>query len=177
MQTFVQRITGAMALDPGTFEEVEADRSATAQAMGIVVCSSLASGLTAVGLGAPLRAVPVLIIYAVSSWVAWAVLSYQIGSHLLPARETRVDVGELLRTIGFASAPGCLLVFGIVSPLAVPLMVAVGVWMTCAMVMAVRQALDFTSTRRAIAVCLVGLVLSLLLALLFGSMVTPVLSV
>lgn len=171
MQIFLRRLLGVLVLDPRTFEEVEADPGATFQAMGVVLLSAFASGMTARGLGAPSTIVPGLVVYALCSWVAWAILSYQIGTQLLPTKRTRTDLGELLRTLGFAAAPGGLLAFGIIPPLAVPLLVASVVWMLCAMVIAVRQALDFTSTLRAVAVCVIGLALSTLIAMLLGSTV------
>ena len=45
---------------------------------------------------------------------------------------------------------------GIIPGLGDIVFMAAGVWMLVAMVIAVRQALDYTSTWRAVAVCLVG---------------------
>ena len=71
----------------------------------------------------------------------------------MPEPQTRADVGELLRTIGFASAPGMLRVFGIVPGATIPAFAITAVWMLAAMIVAVRQALDYQSTSRAVAVC------------------------
>ena len=79
-----------------------------------------------------------------------------LGTRFLPGPETEADHGELLRTVGFASAPGVLRVLGVV-PGAGPLVfVLVGIWMLVAMVIAVRQALDYESTGRALLVCVIG---------------------
>jgi hypothetical protein len=177
MTTFPHRLMGASVLDVDTYEEVEADRGATAQALIVVLASSLAGGIGATGLttsGAPL-AEGVFFWSAVTliAWAAWALLVFEIGGRLLPEPETRVDVGELLRTIGFSSAPGVLRVFGVVPALAIPVFALTTVWMLVAMVVAVRQALDYRSTARAIGVCTLGLVFALGLAVAFGIFLGP----
>src|SRR6516162_4853385 len=107
MTTFPRRLLGASVLDVDTYEEIEADRSATAQAAVVVLAASLAGGIGSAGFaatGAPLVG-GVFFWSAVSliAWAAWALLVFEIGGRLLPEPETRVDVGELLRTIGFSS--------------------------------------------------------------------------
>jgi hypothetical protein len=100
--------------------------------------------------------------------MSWAALIYLVGTHLLPEPQTRANVGELLRTLAFAAAPGILRVVGVVPALAFPAFVVASVWMLAAMVVAVRQALDYRSTSRAIAVCAVGWLLSLAIAAITG---------
>jgi hypothetical protein len=82
--------------------------------------------------------------------------------------QTRSNVGELLRTIGFASAPGCLRVLGVLPGVAIPVFAVTYIWMLATMVVAVRQALDYDSTARAIAVCIVGWALAVGLAVLLS---------
>ena len=157
MATFAHRLIGAAVLDVATYEEVEADRTATAQAFGVVVASSLASGIGASGFGghpgAALQNVFIWSVVALLGWAAWALLVLQIGGRLMPQPQTRVDVTELLRTIGFSTAPGLLRVLGVLPPLTIPVFALPTAWMLVAMVVAVRQALDYTSTGRAIGVC------------------------
>jgi Yip1 domain len=170
---FVRRLIGAAMLDSGTYEEVEADRGATVQAIAVVVLASLAAGVGARG-AAGTR--PVLAFFAVGTfislavWAAFAALTYQVGSRVLPVPETRVDTGELLRTLGFAAAPGLLQVFAVFTGLTIPIFVMAIGWTLVASVVAVRQALDYSSTRRAVAVCAIAW----LLALLIGAMFTAV---
>jgi hypothetical protein len=168
---------GASVLDVETYEEVEADRGATAQAFVVVLASSLAGGIGASGFineGRPLvEGVFIWSAITLVAWAAWALLVFEIGGRLLPEPETSVDVGELLRTIGFASAPGMLRVFGVVPELALPVFVLTTVWMLVAMVVAVRQALDYRSTARAIGVCTLGLALALAIVFAFGLLATP----
>lgn len=176
MGTFFRRMIGATALNAQVYEEVEADSTATVQAVGVVLLSAAAAGVGARGLGAPLTLLPTTMIAALLAWVAWAVLTYQIGTQLIPGRETRSSVGELLRTLGFASAPGILRVVGIVPALSPAVFALTSVWMLLAMVVAVRQALDYTSTARAFAVCAIGWLLTLLMIFLIGLFMAPGLS-
>ena len=83
-------------------------------------------------------------------------LTFEVGVRVLPGARTHADVGELLRTIGFAAVPGLLLAFGALPGLAVPIFAMASLWMLAAMIVAVRQALDYTSTARAIAVSVFG---------------------
>jgi len=171
MSTFAQRFVGATRLNPDIYEEVEADKRATAQAMGVVVLSSIAGGIGLTGEGAGLI---VGTVSALLGWVIWAVLIYFIGSKIFPQPQTRVDVGELLRTTGFAAGPGVFRVLGAIPGIGILILLAVSIWMLVAMVIAVRQALDFTSTGRAIAVCVAGWVITLVMIFVIGGIVSPV---
>ena len=175
--TFLQRLIGAAALDVAIYEEVEADPGATGQAMVVVVLSSLAGGLGARGLGGSSPSnIAFISVVALMAWAAWAVVTYHVGGRLFPEPQTRVDVGELLRTIGFASTPGLLRIFGVLPGVTIPAFAIAAVWMLAAMVVAVRQALDYTSTARAIAVCVVGWALALALAVGIGMVLGPTVS-
>ncbi len=155
MSTFTQRMIGAAKLDVDIYEEVEADTSAMGQAMTLVILSSLAAG---VGSFREVGIVGVLIssVLALVGWFLWAGLTYLIGTKILPEPQTESNVGELLRTIGFASSPGLLRVFGFLPAVGTIINFVVGIWMLIAMVVAVRQALDYKGTGRAIGVCLIG---------------------
>src|SRR5262245_4483086 len=119
--TFLQRLVGAAALDSAIYEEVEADRAATGQAFVVVVISSLAAGIGARGFGgASLANVFLISIVALLSWAAWALVTFEVGARILPQPQTRSDVGELLRTIGFASTPGVLRVLGVLPGVTIP---------------------------------------------------------
>jgi hypothetical protein len=158
MRAFAYRLAGAAVLDVSTYEAIEGDRGATRQAFIVVVLSSLAAGFGAGGWNGPsvttLLAVTAI---AVISWIAWAFLILQIGNRFLPEPRTHVNTLELLRTVGFAASPGMLQVFALLPPLTVPVFVGTWVWMLAAMVVAVRQALDYSSTRRALLACAIAL--------------------
>src|SRR5204863_6925920 len=161
--------------DPAIYEEVEADRSATTQAFGVVVLSSVAAGIGARGLTGHSNASTIVFITVVSLllWAAWALLTFEVGVRLLPGRDTRSSVGELLRTNGFAATPGLLRVLGIVPPVAIPVFAVTSIWMLAAMIVAVRHALDYQNTTRAIAVCILGWVLAVAAAVGIGMLFGP----
>jgi hypothetical protein len=172
--SFLQRLIGAVSLDVAIYEEVEADRGATWQAFTVVVLSSLAAGVGARGFGgsSPIN-IGFFSMVALLAWAAWALLTFQIGGRLMPEPQTQVDVGELLRTIGFATAPGILRIFGVLPGVTIPAFAISAVWMLAAMIVAVRQALDYTSTARAIAVCVLGWTLAITFALGLGLLFGP----
>ena len=112
--------------------------------------SSLAAGVGALSLGTfNFLMAPLL---ALVSWFVWAYLVYFIGVKFFPEPTTEADHGQLLRTIGFSSAPGLIRVFGVFPNLMNIAFITAAIWMLVAMVIAVRQALDYTSTRRAVGV-------------------------
>lgn len=175
--TFTMRLIGALSLDVAIYEEVEADRGATGQALAVVVLSSLAAGIGAGGIAdITLQSVVFVSTVALIGWAAWALVTFEIGGRLMPEPQTRVDVGELLRTIGFASAPGLLRVLGVIRGVTIPVFAATAVWMLVAMIVGVRQALDYTSTTRAVAVCALGWLLALAIAVVLGLAFGPALS-
>jgi hypothetical protein len=178
-QTFVRRIIGAALLDPATYEDVEADRAATVQALAVVVLSSLAAGIGARGSsggGATLTFFAAASVLALLAWAAFALVTFEVGARILPTPDTRVDVGELLRTLGFAAAPGLIQVLGVLPGVAIPAFAVSLVWVLAASVVAVRQALDYTSTGRALAVCGLAWFLSLAIALILGLAFGPTVS-
>ena len=151
---FINRIIRACKLDVNLYEEVEADKSATVQAALVVVLSSLAAGVGALSLGASnFLMAPIL---SLVSWYFWAYLIYIIGAKIFPEPNTKADHGELLRTIGFSSAPGLIRVFGFTPELMSITFIGAAIWMLIAMVIAVRQALDYESTWRSIGVVVIG---------------------
>jgi len=175
--TFLQRLIGAAALDSAIYEEVEADPAATGQALAVVIASSFAAGLGARAWGGnTIVNVAFFGIVSLMAWGAWAVVTFEIGAHVVPEPQTRADVGQLLRTIGFATAPGILRVFGVLPGVTIPAFVITAVWMLAAMVVAIRQALDYRSTARAIGVCVLGWVLAITLAVGLGLIFGPTVS-
>ena len=168
MASLQDRMLRAAKLDAQLYEEVEHDPSTMGQAMGVVVLSALAAGIGNLGQGG-LVGIVTMTLGALAGWYVWAFLTYFIGTRLLPEPETRADLGELLRTIGFSSSPGVIRVLGLIPGVTGIVFFIAGVWMLFAMVVAVRQALDYTSTWRAIGVCLIGwLVQGLILALVLS---------
>ena len=162
MTDFKNRIIRAAKLDVNLYEEVEADKSALGQAMGVVVLSSLAAGVGSISMGG-LGGILSGTIAALIGWYVWAYLTYFIGTRLLPEPQTEATHSELLRTIGFSSAPGLIRILGIIPGLAKIVFLIASIWMLVAMVIAVRQALDYKSTLRAVGVCVIGWIVQMLI--------------
>ena len=159
MDNFPDRMIRAAKLDVDLYEEVEADKGALPQAMGVVVLASLAAGIgqifrdgsTGLILGT---------ISALAGWYIWAYTTYFIGTRFFPEPQTEADHGQLLRAMGFASSPGLLRIFGIIPILGVLVVAISSIWMLAATIIAVRQALDYNNTLRAVGVCIIGWILS-----------------
>ena len=167
MQIYLDRIVRAAKLDVNLYEEVEADKGAMSQAMGVVVLSSVAAGIGSMGtIGT--KGVVIGAITALIAWYVWAYITYLIGTKILPEPQTKADHGELLRTIGFSSSPGLVRILAIIPGIGGIIFMIASVWMLVAMVIAVRQALDYQSTLRAVGVCMIGWVIqAIILTILF----------
>ena len=168
MASLRDRMIRAALLDVNLYEEVEADKGAMGQAIAVVVISSVCAGIgsiSKIGISGILTGT----IAALIGWFIWAWLTYFIGTKILPEPQTKADLGELLRTIGFSSSPGIIRILGIVSFLRDLAFLVAAIWMLIAMVIAVRQALDYERTPRAVGVCLIGWIIqAVLLGALFA---------
>jgi len=170
MASFTDRMIRAAKLDAALYEEVEADKETMGQAMGVVILSSLAAGIGTIS-ATGIKGLIFGTIVALLGWFIWAYLTYFIGTRLLAEPQTKADYGELLRTIGFSSSPGVLRVLAIIPMLGGVLNFIIGIWMLAAMVIAIRQALDYKSTWRAVGVCLIGWIVQMVIFALFFWMV------
>jgi hypothetical protein len=157
----VDRMVGAALLNIDTYEEVEHDADATLQAAGVVAMVAVAGaiGASPLGiLGAGRAAVAALV-----GWLVWAGIAYVVGDKMLGGTATW---GELLRTLGFAQAPGVLLILGIVPLLGTPITALVGLWMLATAFIGMRQALDFGNAKT-LATVLLGWVVYVVLQVIF----------
>jgi len=168
MEIFWQRIIRAAKLETDLYEEVEKDTSALPQAMTVVLLSALAAGIGNVSKFG-VQGILIGAIGGLISWYVWALLTYWIGTKLIPEPGTKSNLGEMLRTIGFASSPGLIRILGIVTGIYNLIFSLVAAWMLVAMVVAVKCALDYKSTWRAVGVCLIGWFIQ---ALLFSFLLT-----
>lgn len=169
MREFPQRLFGAMCLDAQTYERIEADPTAIREAMLVVVAFAVAAGVGVTWPAPAPRALIVAIAASLAGWLSWAALVYYLGVHVFPTPATRGDIGQLARTVGFSAAPGVFSVLLAVAVLRPAVFAAISLWMLASMVVAVRQALDFPHTARAVGVCAAGWALAALFALLLGS--------
>lgn len=145
---FVGRMIAAAAFDVSVYEEVEADRSATGQAAGVVAIAAIASGIGSWHSHGVVSA----LLSELIGWAVWAGVTYFIGVTLFNGKATW---GELLRTLGFAQAPGVFLVLGIIPILGWVVRLVVGIWLAITGFIAIRQALD-VSNGKAFATALVS---------------------
>ncbi len=171
MARFVDRLLGAARLDAATYEEVEADASSTGQAVLVVALSAVAAGIATADQNGT-HGIVIATIGALVAWFIWAYMVWLVGTKLLPEPGTEADVGQVVRTTGFSAAPGILIVLAVIPVLAAVVAIVTNLWMLVAMVIAVRQALDFQSTGRAVLVAVLGFVayvaVFVLLAVVFG---------
>jgi hypothetical protein len=168
MASFVARMVGAAKLDPATYEEVEADSGATGQAMAVVLASAVAAGVGSLRQGG--SALVLMTLASLVGWFLWAAVIYLVGTRLLPEPETRADLGQLLRTIGFAASPGILRVGALVPGIGTAVTLIASLWMLVATVLGVRQALDYRSTGRAALVCLIGFLVYWVAVMVVGTL-------
>ncbi|MEA3428079.1 MAG: hypothetical protein U9Q84_02425 [Thermodesulfobacteriota bacterium] len=168
MQSYINRIVRAAKLDVNLYEEVESDKEATSQAMGVVVLASIAAGIGSMGTTGAIGIVTGTAM-ALISWYAWAYIAYFVGVKILPEQQTKACPGELLRTIGFASSPGLIRVLAVIPGIAGIVFLVTSIWMLITMIIAVRQALDYRSTLRAVSVCIIGgIIQATIIILLFS---------
>lgn len=155
----ISRIIRALTFDLRLYEEVEHDKSAMPQALLILLLSSVATGVGTLKIGG-IWGLLVSTVLSFGGWIVMAFLIYIIGTKLFPESQTRTSIGQVIRVLGFASAPGIfrLLAFLIPSYLSIFLLLIIWVWIFVAMVVATRQALDFKNTWNAIWVCVVGII-------------------
>jgi hypothetical protein len=174
----------AALLHADTYEEVEADRGSIGQAFAVVLMASSAGALGTwmrVVLGSPLpdNALPLplhlalIVLEPLTVWLVSSAFAYMVGATFLRGPETETDYAEVLRTTGFAFSPGLLLFFVWLQPEELGLVAwTLGrLWILVAAVVAVRQALDFTTLR---AVGTFGAAALLMWLVLWGISVAPI---
>lgn len=175
MVALVGQMWRASFLDINLYEEVERDTSQTRSALTVAAIASSVVGLSVLATmtlnGSASMAPPVLIAAFVGGVAAamvglavWTACVYWMGLLLFHATATW---GEVVRTVGFAFAPGVLNVFGFIPVFGDIVSVVVPAWMVVASVIAVRQSLD-VNTIQAIVTSLIGGVLAGVLVVLMS---------
>ena len=168
MDRLYERMIRAAKLDVNLYEEVEADKSTMSQAIVVVVISNLAVGIGRFG-DIDLFGIVVFTILSLVGWFLWAYITYIVGTKLLPQPQTKADHGELLRTIGFSASPGVLRVMYFIPVIGPFITYVANIWMLVAMIIAVRQALDYDSTLRAVGVCVIGWIIQVIFIIIIAS--------
>ena len=165
------RMLGAASLNPNTFEEVEHDSSATWQAVLVVIFVSIAGGIGGVlaGDGDIVRGVIFGVVRGVVSWAVWALAAMLIGTTILKTAATHADWGQVARGTGFAQTPGLLSVLVFIPIAGGIITFAVFLWQIAAMIISLRQTLDYESTWRAFFVVVIAIIPVVIVnALIFG---------
>ena len=162
MASMIQRMTGAATLNVQTYEEVEADVTATGQAAGVVVLAAIAQAIGNVGRGA--QGMLTAAVMAILGWLIWSGVTYLIGERVFKGTATW---GEMLRTIGFAHSPGVLSAFAFFPLIGWVVRPLVPIWMLIAGVIAIRQALDFDTPKAILTAVLGWLAIAIPRALFF----------
>lgn len=160
-----------MKLDPNAFEDVERDPTAIGQSVGVIVLAAVATGIGTIYAGG-LSSILGGAIMSVIGFLVWSLIIWVVGTKLIPEPATKADYAETFRVLAFAAAPGLvsvLMIIGVIPILgwlvAWLIWMVVWVWQIAAMVVAVRQVLDYSTTGKAIVVVLIGFIINLFVTL------------
>ena len=168
----LSRMIGAALLRSDTYEDVEHDRSATLQALLVVILVSISSGVGAL-LQDEVDIVDALVfgvIFGVVSWAVWALTTWIVGSTILKTAATEANWGQLARGTGFAQTPGIFSFLVFVPGIGWLIGLVILIWKLAAMLIAVRQCLDYTSTWRAFFVVLIAAIPWLIIVAVVGAL-------
>jgi hypothetical protein len=169
MASFGERVVGAMKLDANTFEEIERDQTAISQTVGVITIAAVSNGIGWIwynGISGIIGGV----IGGLIGYTVWSALVWVVGTKMMPEPQTKADFAETFRVVGFAASPGVLSAITIIPGLGWLLMVAIWIWQIAAMVVAVRQVLDYSETGKAILVVVIGFIVYLAVAMTVGAM-------
>ena len=161
MASFQDRVVGALRLQAATFEDVEHDPTAVSQAAIVVLAVGVAGVIGSMAYGLHAGSAIVVILFGLIGWAVSSAVVWLVGTRLLPGKNTEADYGQLLRVVGFAQAPGLFTVLGIIPILGWLVRIVIWVWTLVALVIAVRQALDYDDTVKAVIVCVIAWVIML----------------
>ncbi len=164
----IGRMLGAARLSSDTFEEVERDSGATIQALLVVIIVAIASGIGGILSGdtSILDGLLFGVIRGLVGWVVWALVALLVGTTILKTASTEADWGQVARCTGFAQSPGILNILVFIPVVGGIILVLSFIWQLAAMVVAIRQSLDFTSTLRAFFVILIAAIPAFIVILL-----------
>ena len=155
MASLPERMIGSMRGDVKTFQEIEADQNALGQAMIVIVIAAVASMLGNIfrnGIGLGLFA----LVTSLISYAIWTLVIVLVGTKLMPEPNTKADFVEAFRVIGFTASPGVFGILAIIPFLGPFLQFPISIWMLVIGVIAVREVLDYSSTGRAVLVCVIA---------------------
>jgi Yip1-like protein len=155
--TLMERLIAALRLDLPLYQQVSADGRATRQAFIVVLLAGVSNGLGLVrrlGRVGPWAGVGA----ALAGWFLFAGVIFVIATVLRHRRNGR----SLLRALGFANAPGVLLIVGIVPALGAVVRTVVVLWLVATTAVAVQAVYD-VPRRRAWIISITGFAVYLVL--------------
>jgi hypothetical protein len=165
MKIFLNRFLRAIKLDVGLFQEIIEDPKTFSQALIVVLIYSMTSAWGTFGrtgaVGNNIGMITTLL-----GWYVWAFSTYVVGARMLPEAGTEPDRKTILRVIGFACAPGIVRILGFIQGLGLVVILIALAWMVAAATVGVKQAMNYESTARALGVCIIGLIISILFQLI-----------
>ena len=174
MASFGDRIVGAMKLNPATFQEVENDPTAMGQAVGVIVLAAVASGIGTIWFTG-LTGLVMGVFRALVAYLIWTGIVWLIGTKVMPEPATKADFPQTFRVVAFAAAPGLLSVLTIIGIIpilgwliAALVSLLVLIWTIAAMVIAVREVLDYSTTGKAAIVVIVGAIAYLIINIILS---------
>ena len=169
MASFGERVVGAMSLKASTFQEIEHDTTAMGQAAGVIVLAAVSTGIGNVYYGG-VSGIVSGIIMSLIGYAVWALVVWLVGTKVMADPATKADFPETFRTIAFAAAPGVLGIVTIIPILGWLLLFVLWLWQIAAMVVAVREVLDYTETIKAVIVVVIGWLIQMVVMAILGMM-------
>jgi Yip1 domain len=173
--SFVDRLIGAARLDSATYDEIDRNHSANAQAFLVIVLSGIAAGIGSFG-GYWLLWIFIGPVAGIFGLAISAYCVHFVGTKLLATGTPVATQDGVMRTLAFASAVGILAILGLVPVFGMLIGYLLSIWSLLAAVVAIRQSFQVT-TGRAIATLLVTILMMsvvafiglVLLAMILGS--------
>src|SRR5579859_6201481 len=165
--SIVNRMLRAARLEVPLYEEVEADLTATNQALLVVVLVAVANGIGAgiagAGSGRLVGALVGGVLTGLIGWAVWSYVVYFVGTRFFGGTAT---YGELLRTLGFAESPGVLYILGVIPVVGGIVAIVAFIWTLVTSFIATRQALDVDNTKTVFTILIAFVAFAIVYAIL-----------
>ena len=171
MADLTGRMIGAMQADVKTLKEIEDDPNAFTQAVIVIVIAGVASLIGNIFRGGMVVGV-IGLVGRLVGYFLFAALVFLIGTKVMPEPSTKADFNQTFRTVGFAASPGVFYVLAIIPFLGPLISFLVALWGLVIAVIAVREALDYSNTGRAIIVCVIA---AIACAIVYAVILVPIL--
>lgn len=149
----LQRVVRAATFDVKFYNEVKDTPSLTNEALLVVIGSTVLASLGALQGG--FRGLLATLIAGIAGYYIWAWVTRLVGANFF---EGSGDMGQLLRTLGYASAPRALGLLGIIPCVGGIAMLISFLWTLATGILAVREG-HSVDTTKAIVISVIGWVI------------------